>query len=400
MTRRIGRLAALLAGLGLVGSALAQDWAWPLPSHVPAPRVPADNPMSAAKVELGRRLFYDPRLSGNGTLACAGCHLQAKAFSDRTPRSTGSAGALTHRNAPGLANVAWNATYNWANPAVVSLERQMEGPLFGDDPVEMGVNDGNRATILQRLRDEPLYPPLFAQAFPDSPEPITMASVIRAIAAFERTLLAVDSRYDRYLQGRLQLTAAEKRGMELFFGERAECHHCHGSFNFNDQVVHAHTREVETPFHNTGLYNLDDQGTYPFPNRGVFELTAQAQDMGAFRAPSLRNVALTAPYFHDGSAATLREVLRIYSAGGRDIPEGPLKGDGRRNPHKSGLIARIDLSEAELDDLEAFLGSLTDLSLPHDPRYADPWPAGYRFQPTHTQEAAHRETAHRSTSQP
>lgn len=396
-----GHRALLAAVMALLSAGVqAQEWDWRLPSHVPAPRVPADNPMSAAKVELGRRLFYDPRLSGNGTLACAGCHDQARAFSDGTPRSRGSSGAATHRNAPGLTNVAWNATYNWANPAVVSLERQMEGPLFGDDPVEMGVNDANRPRILQRLRDEPLYPALFARAFPDDPEPIRMASVIRAIAAFERSLVSADSRYDRFLQGRLQLTAAEQRGMNLFFGERAECHHCHGSFNFNDQVVHARTREVETPFHNTGLYDLDGQGAYPFPNRGVFELTAQAQDMGAFRAPSLRNVALTAPYFHDGSAATLREVLRIYSAGGRAITDGPLKGDGRLNRHKSGLIARIELSEAELGDLEAFLGSLTDLSLPNDPRHANPWPAGTEFLPTHTQEVAHPQKANRFTTDP
>lgn len=375
----IGRAAARLLGGAILWaaafapSAAAEGWAWALPPHVPEPRVPADNPMSPARVELGRHLFYDRRLSGNGSIACASCHLQAKAFTDGRARSPGATGELTPRNAPGLANSAWNATYTWANPALVSLERQMEVPLFGIDPVEMGVTDGNRAAILDRLRAEPVYPPLFRAAFPDAAEPVTMANAIRAVAAFQRSIVSVDSRYDRYLQGREALTEAEQRGMALFFGERAECHHCHGSFNFNDQVVHARSREVETPFHNTGLYNLGGDGGFPYPNRGLFELTGDPADMGAFRAPSLRNVAVTAPYMHDGSVPTLEAVIEIYSEGGRDIRSGPFKGDGRLNPHKSGLITRIGLTAREKRDLLAFLGTLTDRTLLTDPRWSDPW---------------------------
>jgi cytochrome c peroxidase len=374
MNRDCLRLAGgLLLGLALAWPVSAQDWTWELPSHVPAPRVPADNPMSAVKVELGRRLFYDPRLSAGGNRSCASCHQQARAFTDAKALSEGGTGQLTHRNAPGLANSAWNATYNWAAPAVVTLERQMEIPLFGDDPIEMGVNDGNRQQILERLRAEPLYPPLFQEAFADQAQPLNMASVIKAISAFERSIVSVDSRYDGYLQGRAALSGAEQRGMTLFFGERAECHHCHGSFNFNDQVVHAKSRVVETQFHNTGLYNIDGAGGFPFPNRGLYESTAQPQDMGAFRAPSLRNVAVTGPYMHDGSIATLEQVIDVYAAGGRVIENGPNRGDGRLNPYKSGLIARIDLSPQEKQDLLAFLKSLTDESLLKDPRFSDPW---------------------------
>lgn len=353
--------------------AAASDWAWRLPDHAPEPRVPADNPMSAARVELGRRLFYDKRLSGNGTTACASCHVQALAFTDGRALSPGSTGGKTHRNSPTVVNSAWNATYTWANPALVSLERQMENPLFGDDPVEMGVNDANRAEILARFQADPIYPPLFRAAFPDSPAPGGMGDVIKAISAFQRALVSADSRYDRYLQGKAQLTESESRGMALFFGERAECHHCHGSFNFNDQVVHAKSREVETPFHNTGLYNMGGTGGFPFPNRGLYEFTGRAEDMGAFRAPSLRNVALTAPYMHDGSVATLAEVIEMYSQGGRQVRSGPFRGDGRRNPYKSGLITRIDLTAAEKRDLLAFLGTLTDETLTTDPRFSDPW---------------------------
>ncbi|WP_238475030.1 methanobactin export MATE transporter MbnM [Azospirillum cavernae] len=377
------RLRAMIVGLSALVSALvlappsvlADGWAWGLPSHVPEPRVPADNPMSETKVELGRRLFYDARLSGNGTITCASCHLQSRAFTDGRSRSPGSTGGLTHRSAQPLANSAWNATYTWANPALVSLERQMEVPLFGDDPVEMGVTDANRPVILERLRAEPLYPPLFRAAFPDEAEPLTMATVIKAIAAFQRGIVSVDSRYDRYLQGKTSLTEPETRGMALFFGERAECHHCHGSFNFNDQVVHAGSREVETPFHNTGLYNIDGAGGFPFPNRGLFEFTANLADMGAFRAPSLRNVAVTAPYMHDGGVATLAEVIDLYSDGGRRVTTGPHKGDGRLNPHKSGLIARIGLTPTEKRDLLAFLGALTDDGLLTNPRWSNPWAA-------------------------
>lgn len=224
-----------------------------------------------------------------------------------------------------------------------------------------------------RLDTEPLYPPLFQEAFADQAQPLNMASVIKAIAAFQRSIVSVDSRYDRYLQGKVALSAAEQRGMTLFFGERAECHHCHGSFNFNDQVVHAKSRVVQTPFHNTGLYDIDGAGGFPFPNRGLYESTGNPQDMGAFRAPSLRNVAVTGPYMHDGSIATLEQVIDVYAAGGRVIENGPNRGDGRLNPYKSGLIARIDLSPQEKQDLLAFLKSLTDESLLKDPRFSDPW---------------------------
>lgn len=373
MTGRAPLVLIVLSLAAAVLPAAAADWDWRLPDHAPAPRVPADNPMSAVKVELGRRLFYDIRLSGNGTTACASCHRQDRAFTDGRALSPGSTGSLTHRNAQGLANSAWNATYTWANPALVSLERQMEVPLFGDDPVEMGVTDANRAAILERLRVDPVYPPLFRQSFPEDAEPLAMANVIKAIAAFQRSIVSLDSRYDRYLQGKATLSEPETRGMALFFGERAECHHCHGSFNFNDQVVHANSREVETPFHNTGLYDIDGAGGFPFPNRGLFEFTADPADMGAFRAPSLRNVAVTGPYMHDGSVATLAEAIDVYSEGGRRVRSGPLKGDGRLNPHKSGLIARIGLTPQEKRDLLAFLGTLTDETLLTDRRWSDPW---------------------------
>lgn len=358
------------------------DWQWALPAYFPVPKAPESNPMTAAKVDLGRHLFYDRRLSGNGTQSCASCHQQDKAFTDGRAQGLGSTGVLHPRSPQGLANVAYNATLTWANPSLVTLEKQMEVPLFGDDPVEMGVNDHNRAEVLERLRAEPAYGPKFAAAFPNTntntnanaSSAIDWGQIIQAIASFQRSLISGNSRYDHYLQGKVQLSAPETRGMTLFFGEKAECFHCHGSFNFNDQIVHAASRVVEMPFHNTGLYNVGGTGAFPEPNRGVFELSALVKDMGFFRAPSLRNVALTAPYMHDGSIATLEEVLDVYAAGGRNIAQGPHAGDGRQNPHKSELVSLIDLNTQEKSDIVTFLKTLTDHEFITDSRYSDPWP--------------------------
>ena len=374
--------AAVLAGCGGGGVSVndtvqapgAGQWRWELPAHFPVPKVPESNPMSEAKVDLGRHLFYDRRLSGNGTQSCASCHHQDKAFTDGLGTAIGSTGMAHPRGAQGLANVAYHATLTWANPSLVTLEKQMEVPLFGDDPVEMGVNDHNRAEVLARLHAEPVYAAKFAAAFPEAAQPMGWGQVIQAIASFQRTLLSGHSRYDQYLQGKAQLTVPETRGMALFFGEKAECFHCHGSFNFNDQIVHAASRVVETPFHNTGLYNLGGTGAFPEHNRGVFELTALVKDMGAFRAPSLRNVEVTAPYMHDGSVATLEAVLDFYADGGRRIASGPYAGDGRLNPHKSELISLIDLNAQDKSDLVAFLKTLTDHDFLQNPRHSNPWP--------------------------
>lgn len=303
------RCATLLLWLVLPWPGLASDWEWSLPPGFPEPRVPTDNPMSAAKVELGRLLFNDPRLSGNSTVSCASCHHADKAFSDGRRVSTGATGEATHRNSPGLFNVAWLATYTWANPALVSLERQMEVPLFGDDPVEMGITDANQTEVLARIQDDSDYVRRFAEAFPGRAAPVSMETIIKAVATFERSIVSAESQYDRFRRGISDLNAAETRGMEVFFGDKAQCHTCHGGFNFNDQTVDAASNSVATPFHAAAVHGLSG---FAFPNRGLFEFTGTANDMGKFRAPSLRNVALTAPYMHDGSMATLEEVLAVF----------------------------------------------------------------------------------------
>lgn len=350
---------------------------WQLPKGFPQPLVPETNPMTEAKVELGRHLFYDPRLSGNGSQSCSSCHLQALAFSDGQALALGATGEQLQRNSPSLTNVAYNASLSWANPVLTELEQHVLVPMFAEFPVELGMT-GKEAEILTRFKEDKLYQELFAKAYPDysSEEAVSIHGMVQALTSFTRTLISGNSPFDQFVyQGqRNALSDSAKRGMDLFFSEKTECHHCHGGFNFSHSVKHQNNQGfIEKSFHNTGLYNLDAQGSYPLGNRGLFELSGKSQDMGMFRAPSLRNVALTAPYMHDGSVASLEDVIKLYEAGGRLLEAGPLAGDGRKNPYKSGFIQGFSLSEQERQDLLAFLQSLSDPSFIDNPRFANPF---------------------------
>lgn len=351
-----------------------QPWVWALPAGLAPPVVPEDNPMNADKVDLGRYLFYDVRLSVNGTLSCAGCHAPALAFADGRAVARGATGQNHPRNAPGLVNAAYQAMLDWANPAPRTLEQQMHTPLFGEKPIEMGVNDANRSAILQRLKDDAQYQRRFASAFWGEPAPISWDNVIKAIAAFERTLVAAGSRYDRAQAGAAVLSESEQRGQALFFGERARCAQCHSGPNLGGGAfVSAEGRIGESGFYNIGLFNVGGTGAYPAGNQGLLEITGRPEDMGKFRAPSLRNVALTAPYLHDGSAATLEAVVALHADGGRVFGPGPYAGDGRASPYKDPLIDQIDIDAQDQADLVAFLRTLTDESVTNDPRFADPF---------------------------
>ena len=364
------RAALLVVALAACGEADTYEW---VPAGLPAPLVPDDNPMTAAKVELGRHLFYDERLSGNQTQSCASCHRQELAFATNDAQALGSTGEATPRNSMSLANVAYATTYTWANPVLVTLEQQMLVPLFGDDPVELGMR-GREDELVDRLRAEPVYAELFAAAYPDDADPFTLTNVARALTSFERSLLSADSPYDRYTRGdRDALSASARRGLELFNSERLECFHCHAGFNFQDSVAYEGKPLRSGIFHNTGLYNVDGEGGYPAGNRGLFEFTGAAADMGRFRAPTLRNIAVTAPYMHDGSIATLSEVLDHYAAGGRTIADAPNAGVGRDNPFKSSFIRGFALTDAERVDVIAFLESLTDEAFLAEPAFSDPW---------------------------
>ncbi len=364
------------SAVGLVARlASPPDYEWNLPGGFPPPKVPESNPMTREKVELGRHLFYDKRLSGNGQGSCSSCHQQEYAFSDDRALAVGSTGEIHPRNSMALVNVAYNATLTWAHPDLEEIEKQVAIPMFGTHPVEMGIT-GHEEEVLNRFVQDPLYGELFGRAFPQDSDPVNWGNIISALASFTRSLVSGNSPYDRFVfQGDSEaLTPSAKRGMELFLSEDFECHHCHGGFNFSTATVHAATAFPEKVFHNTGLYNLGG-GAYPSGNGGVFEVTHRNEDMGKFRPPTLRNVAVTAPYMHDGSIATLEEVIETYASGGRLIEDGPLAGDGRRNPHKSGFVPGFPISEQEKSDLLAFLRSLTDETFLKDQRHSDPFQA-------------------------
>jgi cytochrome c peroxidase len=351
---------------GLHGQAqAASDWTWDLPDYLPPPRVPADNPMTQAKVALGRYLFYDTRLSGNGTQACATCHLQKLAFTDGRAHGLAPPGSCTAQpHGPGQCGLERHL--HLGQPGAHHAGAADDQPLFGETPVEMGVNDRNVKQILQRLADDPAYAPRFAAAFPQDPagRP-TWDHIVKAVSSFERALMTTDSKYDQVRQGRARYTATEARGYALF--KSADCIQCHQEPNFGGQFLSVATVKPDVSFHNKGLYNLDGQGAYPAESPGVIEITGKASDMGMYRAPTLRNIELTAPYMHDGSVATLGEVIDLYAAGGR--------GAGKDSPLKSPLLRPRHFSAQDRADLIAFLKTLTDHQFIRDPRYSDPFPA-------------------------
>lgn len=335
---------------------------------LPLPKEPSNNIATEEKFQLGRHLFYDKRLSGNQTMSCESCHLQEHAFTDGLTTSTGSTGEILHRNSQTLTNIAYNASYTWANPILQSIEDQLVIPLFGEFPVEMGINDANRSEILTRFNNEPLYLALFNNAFPNEQEPINFPNIIKALAVFNRALISKDSDFDKGT-----MSTAAMRGQDLFNSENMECFHCHSGFNLSDSTLHQDTVFVSRPFFNTGLYNLDEEGSYPSTDNGLFDVTQNPQDKGKFRPPTLRNIAYTAPYMHDGSIVTLEDTLNFYAAGGRNIESGLHVGDGRKNPNKSEFVKGFTMSTQERDDLLAFLHALSDPTFIANPRYQNPF---------------------------
>jgi cytochrome c peroxidase len=343
------RVAALVAIAAIVSiAAVPQEYTWRLPAGFPVPRVPADNPMSEAKVELGRRLFYDRRLSLNGRQACADCHRQERAFTDGEPHATGSTGAAHRRNVPTLANVAYAPALTWADPRHTTLEEQARVPLFGTEPVEMGFG-GREDELVHRLEEVPLYRDGFAAAFPHETRPVTLDNLTRALASFERTLVSGGSPYDRLVYGDVQdaLPPGARRGMRLFFSEKSRCGECHGGLAFTGVVDYAELERPPRPrFLDDGL---SPNGLDP----GLEESTGRRRDRGRFKVPTLRNVALTAPYMHDGRLPTLAAVLDHYALAGPDREA-------------------ITLSDGERADLLAFLDALTDQAFVSEPRFALP----------------------------
>jgi cytochrome c peroxidase len=299
------------------------EFAWNLPRGFPQPIVPADNPMSDAKVELGAKLFADTRLSSSGRHSCQSCHAPERAFTDGLPRSRGVDGDDLPLNAPTILNAAYNPALGWNDTGVRTLEQQMRGPLFNRHPAELGLA-GREAEVVAALAADSEMLGAFREAFTDEARPVSMENVIRAIAAFERTLFAGYSDFDRHVFAgdHEALGVSQRRGMQLFFSSRSGCSGCHGGINF--------------------------AGAWVDRDHPVAEATyADAGTGRPTRVPTLRNVESTAPYLHDGRLDSLGSVLEHYEK---------LAADPAADPR----LRRGPLTTAERADLESFLRSLTD----------------------------------------
>ncbi len=382
---KIRTLAAVAVGL-LAGCSSPTDaatdpeanppFAWSVPAGFPTPVVPANNPMSSAKVELGRRLFYDVRLSENQTQSCGSCHQQALAFTDGRVTGLGSTGQSHPRNSMSVVNMAYAAALTWGNPQEVQLELQAQVPLFGQHPVELGFTALDDAITI-RLATIAEYRTRFGVAFPgESNSGITVDNITRALAAFERTLISGGSAFDKG-----SMSASAQRGEQLFRSPQLACATCHGGFTFSGVTSLPPPGTPPTEFFNNGLYNIGGTGAYPAGNTGVHAITGADQDMGRFKAPTLRNIAVTAPYMHDGTVATLDEVIDIYARGGRLIATGPNAGDGRNNPFKSNRVNGFILGTQQRADLLAFLDALTDSDFLTRAGFSNPWPKGSAANP-------------------
>lgn len=301
--------------------------------------MPIGNPIHPAKVDLGRSLFYDPRLSLDGTVSCASCHKPDVGFSDAGRIvSAGVGGALGSRNAPGLMNVAYQKHFFWDGRAS-SLEEQAMGAFL--HPAEMAADTFAVAHLLRTT-----YKQEWRAAFRDST--VTMFRAMQAIATFERTLISANTPYDRFVTGDSNaLTPQQRRGMQLFFSDRTMCAHCHSGPNFtNDE------------FHNVGLF-------FHYLDRGRVIVTRKPDDEALFKTPSLRNVELTAPYMSTGDSDkgplnTLEEVVEHYNDGGRAFPT------------KDRRVKKLNLTDAEMAELVAFMRSLTDHTVATNPLFQKP----------------------------
>lgn len=329
-----------------------------IPQGLPPMDQPADNPLTVEGVDLGRRLFYDKILSGNYTQSCASCHEQGKAFADGMQFSTGIDGVQGNRNAMSIVNMGWNKDFFW-NGRAKSLEKQALAPV--PNPVEMHLKWGD---AVARLQASTTYPALFEKAFGTSA--IDSNLVAKALAQFMRTIIAGQSRFQRYMRGENTLTQQEINGFLLFINEfKGDCQHCHdiGSRLMTDNLF----LDASQRFHNNGL-----ESSYP-EFLGLAEITQNPDDNGKFKTPTLMNIALTAPYMHDGRFSTLDEVIDFYDHGVQVSPTLDVFMTKNFPDLQQGDTRELGLTVQEKADLKAFLLTLTDSTLLTNPAYSNPF---------------------------
>lgn len=309
-----------------------------------APVIPANNPLTEEGVALGKKLFFDRRLSGNNSQSCATCHNPQRSFTNNRQFSEGIDGLLGTRNSMPLFNLAWNFDERFAwDGKEIGLERQALEPV--KNPIEM---HANWETVAEKLQASPEYPDLFLQAFGNSE--IDSVLITKALAQFERTLISGNSKFDRYLNGETTLTPQESAGFNVFMDEaKGDCFHCHGSDN--------NPLWTDNKFHNNGLDST-------FSDLGLGGVTGDTNDNGKFRSPSLRNLRFTAPYMHDGRFATLDAVIQHYSEG--------LQPSATIDPlMKKVNQGGVGLSLQEKANLKAFLLSLSDPDFVNNPAFRE-----------------------------
>ncbi|MFI5398392.1 MAG: cytochrome-c peroxidase [Candidatus Binatia bacterium] len=323
-----GTAAPPTAGAAAAKGEMLTSGSWsmmlPLGLQAGAAYIPEDNPITEDKIALGKLLYFDPRLSKDKTISCASCHMPFHGFADPHRTSAGVAGKLGGRNSPTVINRLFSAEQFWDGRAK-DLEMQSHGPLV--NPVEMAM--GSHTDVVGRVKAVKGYASLFKKAFGD--HKIDIDCIGKAIATYERTVVAGNSPYDRYQAGDKDALSPEAvRGMHLFNG-RGRCKACHTGFNFTDET-----------YQNIGV-GMDK----PKPDLGRFDVTHDNNDRGKFKVPTLRNIAHTAPYMHDGSENTLTDTVEFYNRG------------GVANPNLSKEVKPLNLTELEKGDMVAFLESLT-----------------------------------------
>ena len=331
---------------------------------------PDSNTAASHKITLGHCLFYEKKLSFNQSKSCASCHSPEYAFTDGYRRSVSAIGENLLHNAPCILNISQNFFFDWDNPDIMSLDKQIKRPLYNAHPVEMGFVENNPA-LYSFFENDSTYRSLFLSAYGHGNDPYTASHVEECIVAYVKSLNSQNSAYDKYINGDVSaLNQHELNGMLLFNSEKLRCNNCHRPPTFTISTL---TKNTDSVYINIGLYNINNESSYPPEDKGLMKHTHKESDNGKFRVPSLRNVMATAPYMHDGSVGTIQEVIDIYARGGRNIHTGEYQGDGALNRHKHSFIQGFTISAEEKNDLISFLSALTDTSYLSNPQFTDPF---------------------------
>jgi cytochrome c peroxidase len=355
-----------------------ENYYWNLPAGFPIPVVPKENPMSNSKVELGRFLFYEKKLSGNQTQSCGSCHIQDLAFAEGFAKSQGSTGDFHPRNSQVLANSAYSTRLTWMNSNISTLEQQVRLPLFGTTPIELGLAD---IPFESRLKSDPKYIELFSKAFPKDFEPISEQNVRFALSSFMRSIISGNSKFDQFQNGNYQvLSASEIRGKDLFFSDITNCSKCHSGFNFSDSTTSQDSVQKYAIYHDNGHRSKSQYLSLKENETGLYELTQKDSDIGKFRTPSLRNIARSYPYMHDGFFGCDDQFKGVINKYNNECAENALSkvvehymsGGNNQSNKDSQLIRSFSLTPTQKQDLIQFLFTLTDEEMLSNPSFSNP----------------------------